>query len=63
MKNNNNNNLTHTYTIIPTIIGYIIGIRNRREHLSIYTIDRIVRYKLGEFVPIINFCRHVKNDK
>lgn len=61
--NNNNNNLTHTHTIIPTIIDYIIDIHNKREHLSIYIIGRMVGYKLGEFVAIINFYRHVKNDK
>ena len=61
-KNNNNNNVTHTYTIIPTIISHIIGISNSREHLSIYIIGCMVEYKLGEFVAIINFYRHVKND-
>ncbi|MFQ6629624.1 hypothetical protein Gotur_008069 [Gossypium turneri] len=44
------------------MIGHTIAIHNGKEHFPIYITDRMVRHKLGEFAPTINFRRHAKND-
>nr|YP_010853052.1 ribosomal protein S19 [Nepeta bracteata]WGM81226.1 ribosomal protein S19 [Nepeta bracteata] len=51
-----------TSTIISTMIDHTIAIHNGKEHLPIYITDRMVGYKLGEFVPTLNFRGHAKSD-
>nr|YP_009828882.1 ribosomal protein S19 [Enhalus acoroides]YP_009828900.1 ribosomal protein S19 [Enhalus acoroides]QJC59114.1 ribosomal protein S19 [Enhalus acoroides]QJC59132.1 ribosomal protein S19 [Enhalus acoroides]UWV91984.1 ribosomal protein S19 [Enhalus acoroides]UWV92003.1 ribosomal protein S19 [Enhalus acoroides] len=49
-------------TIIPIMVGHTIAIHNGKEHLPIYIEDRMVGYKLGEFVPTRTFGEHPEND-
>nr|YP_010286919.1 ribosomal protein S19 [Hydrocharis morsus-ranae]UKT60994.1 ribosomal protein S19 [Hydrocharis morsus-ranae] len=49
-------------TIIPIMVGHTIAIHNGKQHLPIYIMDRMVGYKLGDFVPTRTFGGHPKND-
>nr|YP_010286835.1 ribosomal protein S19 [Hydrocharis dubia]UKT60910.1 ribosomal protein S19 [Hydrocharis dubia] len=50
-------------TIIPIMVGHTIAIHNGKEHLPIYIMDRMVGFKLGDFVPTRTFGEHpTKND-
>nr|YP_009561281.1 ribosomal protein S19 [Selaginella indica]QAR48715.1 ribosomal protein S19 [Selaginella indica] len=49
--------------IVPTLIGHTIAVHNGREHSPIYTTDRMVGHKLGEFAPTRTFRGHVGSDK
>nr|YP_010574389.1 ribosomal protein S19 [Halophila ovalis]YP_010574410.1 ribosomal protein S19 [Halophila ovalis]UZH94400.1 ribosomal protein S19 [Halophila ovalis]UZH94421.1 ribosomal protein S19 [Halophila ovalis] len=49
-------------SIIPIMVGHTIAIHNGKEHLPIYIEDRMVGYKLGEFVPTRTFGEHPKNE-
>jgi small subunit ribosomal protein S3 len=50
-------------TIIPTIIGYTIGVYNGRDHIPVFITDQIVGHKLGEFSPTRTFRGHLKSNK
>lgn len=45
------------------MIGHTIAVYNGQEHLPIYTTDRMVGHKLGEFSPTRSFRGHAKSDK
>nr|QUG10583.1 ribosomal protein S19 [Hymenophyllum wrightii] len=49
--------------IVPIMIGHTIAVYNGQEHLPIYTTDRMVGHKLGEFSPTRSFRGHAKSDK
>ncbi|KAL3833535.1 hypothetical protein ACJIZ3_008271 [Penstemon smallii] len=44
------------------MIGHTIAIHNGKEHLPIYIRDGMIDHKLEEFVPILNFRGHAKNN-
>nr|BBC77579.1 ribosomal protein S19 [Nitzschia sp. PL1-4] len=50
-------------TVIPSMIGFIIGVYNGKQHIPILISDQMVGHKLGEFVNTRFFRSHDKSDK
>jgi len=50
-------------TILPSMVGNIIGVYNGKQHVPVYVSEQMVGNKLGEFSPTRNFRSHVKSDK
>ena len=50
-------------TILPSMVGHIIGVYNGKQHVPVYVSEQMVGNKLGEFSPTRNFRSHVKSDK
>ena len=50
-------------TILPSMVGHVIGVYNGKQHLPVYVSEQMVGNKLGEFSPTRNFRSHVKSDK
>ena len=50
-------------TIIPSMVGFTIGVYNGKQHVPIFISDQLVGYKLGEFVSTRNFKTHIKADR
>jgi small subunit ribosomal protein S19 len=44
--------------ITPEMIGFIFGVHNGREFISVKVTEEIVGHKLGEFSPTTKFPRH-----
>lgn len=45
-------------TIIPEMVGFILGIHNGKEFTAIKINEDMVGHKLGEFSPTTRFSRH-----
>lgn len=45
-------------TIVPEMIGFIFGVHNGKEHISVRVTEEMVGHKLGEFSPTTKFFRH-----
>ncbi|MFH1671491.1 MAG: 30S ribosomal protein S19 [Candidatus Portnoybacteria bacterium] len=45
-------------SITPEMVGYIFGVHNGREHISVSISEDMVGHKLGEFSPTRKFTRH-----
>ena len=50
-------------TILPSMVGHVIGVYNGKQHLPVYVSEQMVGNILGEFSPTRNFRSHVKSDK
>ena len=50
-------------TILPSMVGHVIGVYNGKQHLPVYVSEQMVGNKLGEFSPTRNFRSHIKSDK
>lgn len=50
-------------TILPSMVGHVIGFYNGKQHVPVYVSEQMVGNKLGEFSPTRNFRSHVKSDK
>lgn len=50
-------------TILPSMVGFTIGIYNGKQHVPIFISDQLVGHKLGEFVSTRNFKTHIKADR
>jgi small subunit ribosomal protein S19 len=47
-------------TILPSMVGHVIGVYNGKQHVPVYVTEQMVGNKLGEFSPTRNFRSHVK---
>lgn len=45
-------------TITPEMVGFTIGVHNGKEHVSVFVVENMVGYKLGEFAPTRKFITH-----
>lgn len=45
-------------TITPEMIGFIFGVHNGREFVSVKVTEDMVGHRLGEFSPTTKFLRH-----
>ena len=46
-------------TILPTMVGFTIGVHNGRRHVPIFITENMVGHKLGEFALTRTFRGHV----
>ncbi len=45
-------------TISPEMVGFIFGVHNGKEFISVQVSEDMVGHKLGEFSPTTKFSRH-----
>jgi small subunit ribosomal protein S19 len=45
-------------TISPEMVGYIFGVHNGKEHISVKISEEMVGHKLGEFSKTRKFIKH-----
>jgi len=45
-------------TISPEMVGYIFGVHNGKDFVSVNVSEEMVGHKLGEFSPTRKFVRH-----
>ena len=45
-------------TITPEMVGYIFGVHNGKDFISVSVTEEMVGHKLGEFSPTRKFTRH-----
>ena len=45
-------------TITPEMVGFIFGVHNGKDHISVNVVENMVGHKLGEFSPTRKFVRH-----
>jgi small subunit ribosomal protein S19 len=45
-------------TITPAMVGFVFGVHNGRQHVSVTVVENMVGHKLGEFSPTRKFTRH-----
>lgn len=45
-------------TIVPDMVGFIFGVHNGKEHVSVKVTEDMVGHRLGEFSPTRKFRRH-----
>jgi small subunit ribosomal protein S19 len=45
-------------TITPEMIGFVFGVYNGKEFISVEITEEMVGYRLGEFSPTTKFARH-----
>ncbi|MDP3244418.1 MAG: 30S ribosomal protein S19 [bacterium] len=45
-------------TIMPQMVGFIIGVHNGKTHVPVLVIEEMVGHKLGEFALTRKFIRH-----
>ncbi len=45
-------------SISPEMVGYIFGVHNGKEFISVHVSEDMVGHKLGEFAPSTKFLRH-----
>lgn len=45
-------------TITPEMIGFVFGVHNGKEFVSVQVSEEMVGHKLGEFAPTTKFARH-----
>jgi small subunit ribosomal protein S19 len=38
-------------TIIPEMVGYTFAVHNGKEFVSVYVVEEMIGYRLGDFVP------------
>lgn len=44
--------------ISPEMVGYVFGVHNGREFISVSVSEEMVGHRLGEFSPTKKFTRH-----
>jgi small subunit ribosomal protein S19 len=45
-------------TVLPAMVGHIIGVYNGKQHVPVYVSEQMVGNKLGEFSPTRKFVAH-----
>ncbi len=45
-------------TITPEMVGFIFGVHNGKEFITVKVTEEMVGHKLGEFSPTTKFFRH-----
>lgn len=45
-------------TITPEMVGFVIGVHNGRDHISVHIVENMVGHKLGEFSLTRKFIKH-----
>ena len=45
-------------TITPEMVGFIFGVHNGKEFITVKVNENMVGHKLGEFSPTTKFSRH-----
>lgn len=45
-------------TITPEMVGFVIGVHNGRDHVSVHIVENMVGHKLGEFALTRKFIKH-----
>jgi small subunit ribosomal protein S19 len=50
-------------TILPQMIGLVIGVHNGRQHVPVHITDQMVGHKLGEFAQTRTFKGHAADKK
>ena len=45
-------------TITPEMVGYLFGVHNGKDFISVSVTEEMVGHKLGEFSPTRKFTRH-----
>jgi small subunit ribosomal protein S19 len=45
-------------SITPEMIGFVFGVHNGKDHISVSVTEDMVGHKLGEFSPTTKFGRH-----
>lgn len=45
-------------TITPEMIGFIFGVHNGKDFITVKVSEEMVGYKLGEFSPTTKFSKH-----
>ena len=45
-------------TILPEMVGFVIGVHNGKVHTPVFIIENMVGHKLGEFSPTRKFTKH-----
>jgi len=45
-------------TITPEMIGYVFGVYNGKEFITVKVTEEMVGHRLGEFSPTTKFYRH-----
>ncbi len=44
--------------IAPTMVGFIFGVYNGKQHIDVLVTEEMVGHRLGEFSPTKKFTRH-----
>lgn len=50
-------------TIVPEMVGLVIGVHNGRQHVPVHITDQMVGHKLGEFAQTRTFKGHAADKK
>lgn len=50
-------------TIIPEMVGEVIGVHNGKVHIPCFVTDQMIGHKLGEFAPTRKFGGHSGDKK
>lgn len=45
-------------TIVPEMVGFVFGVHNGKDFISVSVIEDMVGHKLGEFSPTRRFIKH-----
>lgn len=45
-------------SITPQMVGFVIGVHNGKNHITVIVTEDMVGHKLGEFAPTRKFIRH-----
>lgn len=45
-------------TITPEMIGFVFGVHNGKDFITVKVTENMVGHKLGEFAPTTKFSRH-----
>lgn len=45
-------------SIIPEMVGFVFGVHNGKDHISVSVSEQMVGHRLGEFSPTRKFVRH-----
>lgn len=45
-------------TITPEMVGFVFGVHNGKDFISVFVSEDMVGHKLGEFSPTRKFLRH-----
>ena len=45
-------------SIVPEMVGFVFGVHNGKDHVSVSVTEQMVGHRLGEFSPTRKFVRH-----
>lgn len=45
-------------SITPEMVGYVFGVHNGKDHVTVSVVENMVGHHLGEFSPTRKFVRH-----